>query len=336
MTLREKIKSLVVDNDWGRTRIMREVPEASEWLVRSVISEVRESAEREDIRTRLRRLGTSSFEAILDLKPVVVRPLKTSAEVPIDRGFSRAVFLSDTHGQFVDQKALSVACQILEEARPDVVVHLGDLGDFYAISRYSKDPTRRVQLQDDIVAAAKVLGAIDSACPNGSTKLLLEGNHEGRMKKYIAQNAPELSTLPGLQIPSLIGATSLGWEYIEYDYELFPEFLVKHGETVRSNAGYTAHAEITKNWMSGVSGHTHRLGIVNYTSRRNHLKGMQPAFWIENGCLCEPEAEYFNGNANWQQGFSLVDYEESDGSFIPQIISIVGGKASFNGKIYRG
>ena len=62
--------------------------------------------------------------------------------------------------------------------------------------------------------------------------------------------------------------------------------------------------EIEKAYMSGCSGHTHRL--AKFITRKSGRKFV----WAEGGCLCDLEPEYCI-NPDWQQGFVRIDVEKS-------------------------
>ena len=55
----------------------------------------------------------------------------------------KALVISDIHIPYHDDEALEVALKAGEKAKVDTVVLLGDVLDFYRISRFSKDPRRK-------------------------------------------------------------------------------------------------------------------------------------------------------------------------------------------------
>lgn len=317
----------------GRRSIMNKVPGTTEWEVRQIINQV--NSER-NLSLEDTPINTPSRAVVEGLKPIrltLPRNRKIASSLPKDHQVLVAV--SDTHGSEVDERALDVCCQIISDINPTILAHLGDLGDFYSVSKYDKNPKRRLSLQQDLVDAVSILGKLDQAVSSSTRKMFFRGNHESRIERFISHNAPVLGDLDILSIPNLLGLEHLGWEYYKQDLEVFPEFLIKHGETVRPHTAYTAKAEVEKSWMGGISGHTHRLGMYSFTSRRNHLKGIAPTQWVENGCLCNmDEVEYVAGTANWQQGFSIVRY--IDGVILPEIVPIFNGTAFYNGKFYKG
>jgi predicted phosphodiesterase len=322
----------------GRPAILKKLEgQVTEWQVRRVLGQLRSVADnlKEEERERLsRNIRPSHFEVTSNLHPIEVKVPRNRKALPVNRKSKKVVFVGDTHAPFVDDRAVDVACQIISDEAPDVLVHLGDLVDFYSISRFAKDPTRRLLLQDELEAGAYALGQFDQTVSTKTRKILFRGNHEHRLEKYIVTNAPALAGLDRLKIPNLLGLRGLGWEYVDHDLELFPEFLIKHGEVVRQHAGYTARGEMDRSWMSGISGHTHRLALFSYMPRRAFLREEQSPFWIENGCLCTLNPEYIDGNGNWQQGFTVLHVY--DDGFVPEFVHITHGRAIHKGKLYKG
>lgn len=325
--------------DLGRPAILEKLShlDVTEWQVRKTIRQLRNGeldADQALVDLAKSRKKKTGVEIICDLRPVTVE-VPRNRRVQTTKHVAKTVaFVSDTHGQFVDERALDVACQIISDLQPDMLVHLGDLGDFYSISSHEKNPERRQSLQHDVEEAARILGILDQTVSQDTPKILVEGNHEDRLKRYIWHTAPALAELPHLNIPSLIGSEDLGWEYVKQDKEIFQDFLVKHGNYVSGRSGYTARKEMDRAWMSGISGHTHRLGIHHYTARRHSINGTRGAVWIENGCLCDQDAEYLKSPGDWQQGFSIVRFDQ-DGP-IPELVHILNGRAFYNGKAYKG
>ena len=335
------IEAQIIDlakQGFGRPTILKKLEGmATDWQVRTVLGKVRadtDDLEEEELDRVTRNVRPSHFEVVTTLRPLEVTVPRNRKILTTNKNSTKVIVVGDTHAPFTDDRAIDVACQIITDESPDVLVHVGDLVDFYSISRFEKDPTRRLLLQDELEAGAYTLGKFDQAVSQKTRKLLFKGNHEYRLEKYINTQAPALAGLERLQIPSLLGLDTLGWEYINHDLELFPDFLVKHGNLVRQQAGYTARGEMDRAWMSGISGHTHRQAFYSFTPRKSYLREERPPFWIENACLCDMSPDYAEGSFNWQQGFTILHVY--GGEIIPEFVHIVFGKAIHRGKLYQG
>ena len=229
------------------------------------------------------------------------------------------VSLTDFHVPFEDPLAIELAFGFCEWLQPKVVV-IHEVHDFYAISKFDKDPSRKDDLQSEIDKANKYLKNLRKLCPK-SRIVLLKSNHTERLKKYLWGKAPELSSLRCLKLSELFNLKELKIEY--RDVLSVRGVLFKHGNIIRQDSGYTCKAEFTKEGCSGCSGHTHRLGMYFTTKRGGKY------VWVESGCLCKENAEYIDGTANWQQGFALFSFEEKGKQFIPQIIPIIENSVMF-------
>lgn len=222
--------------------------------------------------------------------------------------YKKMLYISDLHVPYQDEKALYVFSKFFRWYNPDEVYIIGDLIDFYSLSRFDKNPSRLHRLQEEIDMARSILNMWRSFYKG--KMWLLKGNHEHRLIKYIWGQAKQLSTLRSLELNKLLDLDKLDIRYIREGKIRRNNILVKHGNTIRKWSAYTAKAEQVLTGMSGISGHSHRLSQYYKTDERGTSK------WVEVGCLCDLEPEYMEGKtANWQQGFG-VGYENKKNSNI--------------------
>ena len=215
-------------------------------------------------------------------------------------GTKFAVSLSDLHVPHHDKKVLAQIYKYLEHARPDVVIVNGDLVDFYSISSFLKDPSRKETLQEEIDEAVDILRKLRELCPEVHYNM---GNHEDRLRRYLLGNAKALTCLRDLQFESLFKLEELDVQYHDTaGFRLNRDLVVTHGARVSRHAGATARMEFDRHLMSGMSGHTHRVGRYDVTGLGGDFS------WVEQGCLCDTNPEYVTGKPNWQQGFGIIYY----------------------------
>ena len=253
-----------------------------------------------------------------------------------------AVVINDGHRPYHDDEIDDHICSHIELTRPDYIVNLGDLADFYAISSFNKNPSRisPVNFAKELVCIRQYLGRLRLIAPQARI-IFIKGNHEDRLERYLWKNAPvldfgkipelkdieEYEDLPKLTIPDLFGFKKYDIEYHEDGFQL-GKLYCTHGSIVRKHSGYTAKAEYDKNGCVGISGHTHRDG--KYTLRNRSGQWV----WWENFCTCDLDPEYANGQVmNWTQGFSHVTLV--NGSPRVEQIPIVDGFYVFGGVVYR-
>ena len=251
-----------------------------------------------------------------------------------------ALVFGDTHVPFHDKRAWNIISSISKDLQPDCVVHIGDLLDCWQISDFDKDPARRSTLQDDIDVATGMLKTLQTQAPDAKY-WLLEGNHEDRLRRLIwrmTDKQRELAHLrafqEGINWPSLLGlnlADDTGWTFVHAQGQartrILPKFITKHGQIIRKWSGASAKAEWERYGKSGLSGHTHRLGLF-YTNDYNgsHV-------WAETGCTCLLQAEYVEDPC-WQQGCAVITYVGD--RFAVELVYIQNGVAVWRGKEYRG
>lgn len=232
--------------------------------------------------------------------------------------------MNDLHIPYQDDKAFNVALEFAKNFRPNILV-LDEILDFYSISKFVKDPNRETTLNDEIVLARSYLAKIRKALPN--TKIVMvESNHDVRLKKYLWSEAPKISNFSCLAIENLLCLEELKIEYLHQF--VFRDIIFKHGEVVRPYSGVSARWEYIKEGMSGISGHTHRLAMIFHTNRSGVY------FWMESGCLCTLNPEYMPGIANWQQGISGIEFSKGFRAIHPFLIPITNGELMWGGKIY--
>jgi len=222
--------------------------------------------------------------------------------------------LNDYHIPFHDKKAMRVAQNFLEEIEPRTII-LHEWSDFYAISRFDKDPRRKLEFQKELDETQRELWALRKRFPD-TELIMVDSNHQDRMKKFLQSKAPELDSLRCLSIEHLLGLD--GMKIRSAPHYIHKRVLFKHGNIVRADSSYTAKAEFAREGMSGCSGHTHRLGM--------HFKTLRGGSycWVEAGCLCKTKnIEYIDGVANWNQGLAVFFFEEGSSRFDPKVFPII-------------
>lgn len=241
--------------------------------------------------------------------------------------FERSVFLPDIHIPYEDKRALKAALAFVRYFKPHVLFLLGDVMDMYGLAKFdNKDPSKLHHLADEIKQTREFLITLRKT--TDAQINYIEGNHCLRLIKYIRNHAPELWELDALTIPSLLKLSDLGITYYPSGTTKYHGFVVKHGTVVRKHSGYTAMGELELAGVSGISGHTHRLGEIYRTNHSGMLK------WVEAGCLCDLNPEYMEGQlTNWQQGLAYGFFEKGGNKFLVNTLPIIKGKIFYEGHI---
>lgn len=232
----------------------------------------------------------------------------------------------DVHIPFECESSIRCLIRVAKELRPDVFVCLGDLLDFYQLSRFDKDPSRKTTVADDCDLARKWFYKLDRALPDKCTKVFIEGNHEARLQKWIWANGSDL----GKMIPALgdyLHLPALGWEHVRYgELWRYGNVAYMHGDRCGMNVSMNM---IRKYGCNVVHGHDHGAGLRYFANAVSRV-------WSLNcGHLSDmTQQEYlYGGVADWTVGFGLVEYNNDLTHAQPSFVPIVGGKALVRGKL---
>ena len=145
--------------------------------------------------------------------------------------YERVVVCSDLHVPYHDEECLSAFLSFCKFFKPHKVFINGDLIDFYAISRFVKDPKRSLQLQEEIDEAINILKQIRKV--NKTAEIIfIKGNHCARLQKYLWSEAKELSGLRDLTVESLLQLSSMNIKYCDNGRIYYHDLLIKHGSVV--------------------------------------------------------------------------------------------------------
>lgn len=238
----------------------------------------------------------------------------------------RVLFLSDIHVPHQDAVAVKLTLEFAKWWRPHHLFLIGDVVDFYQMSRYDQDPKRTLLFQDDMDEAASLLADVRRAIGKNCKITFREGNHEYRLTRYLWAH-PQISNLRSVQLPEILDFAKLGIRHVDYFGKLeHGGLLIEHGDICRKHSAYTACGMLDKRGRSGISGHCHRLG-VHYRSDEAGDRA-----WFENGCLCSRKTTYSIGTASWQHGFTAMRFLKN--RFAAVQVPIVGKKLFFEERLF--
>ena len=247
----------------------------------------------------------------------------------------KIAFPTDEHFPFQDERARSIALDIVRDFQPDVLISGSDGVDFYALSKFSKNPKRISSLQEDINAWKAGQREWKEATPEAN-RFFLKGNHEDRLRKWLWDH-PEAESLDALKLSSLLGLEELGVKFVDdengnWEYTFGGTLVVRHGDLVRKGSGMSARAELDKERfsISILTGHTHRGGSIFARTRQGVVQAH------ECFCLCGLEPEYMR-HPDWQQGIVLAEVHEGSVTVEPISFSNVRSikHAIWRGKEYK-
>lgn len=264
--------------------------------------------------------------------------------------------LDPFHDESAIDTALSVMSFLQKEYGVDQVVNLGDFLDLAQQGRFLQEAYFQQTTQPAIDYGHKFLARQRATCPDAKI-VLVEGNHDARMTKFVLVNAAAAyglrrggipGTWPVMSIPYLLRCDELDVEYIDAypagQWWITENLRAIHGNKVRSSTS-TANALVRDNpHISTVFGHVHRLEAHYKTV--NDRCGAIRSVAASPGCLCKIDGTVpsFNSGVgtdgrpathyeDWQQGMGVVWYTD-EGYFSLDLIEIVDGTATYHGKVF--
>ena len=212
----------------------------------------------------------------------------------------KIIIVNDLQRPFQDPKTVRAVEGFWNDFQPDLEVYDGDILDFYGISTFDQNPSRRFKIQDEIDDTHGWLDQRAEANPNAK-RVFIEGNHEDRLRRFLWKFASEISSLRALEFESLMRFDDLGIEDLKYNSVLdFLGYRIEHGNKTSSSKAYPVNVSrymAIATGSSGLCGHTHRFSTYAWTDASGSHS------YIENGCLCSFNLEYAPF-PNWQQAFT--------------------------------
>jgi len=208
----------------------------------------------------------------------------------------------DMHHPFQDEAVEKDFIHAAKHQKPDHIVLLGDVVDFYNTSRYIKKG-KAFNVQDEIDIAKEFLQRLRAAAPSSTQIWWTQGNHDERPEKYMARQCPELQYLRNMELPILMDLGKLNIHWYTANKELrLDKVLYLHGTRVRKHPGDSVQAHILEDYhCSVVMGHCHRSADISIRHNTEWFTG------VETGCMCTDEAgtDYVK-KPYWTRGFCFM------------------------------
>lgn len=265
-------------------------------------------------------------------------------------------FANEKWESFHDEAAMDVALQIVswlaDNDRVDGVINLGDFLDLPTFGRFEQEAAFAGTTQKAFDRGHLFLQQQRAAAGPDAEIVLIEGNHDRRLEKFISVNAAaawglkraNADELPVMSIPYLLRLDEIGIIYIDAypagAYWLTKNLRAVHGNKARSNGSTAAAYTNADPHISTIFGHAHRLEIQSKTvfDRDGAIKSVA----VSPGCLCKvtgsvpsvngstkidgTSAKYYE---NWQNGILITTVEKEQA--FHELVQIDEGIAWFRG-----
>lgn len=235
----------------------------------------------------------------------------------------------DLHVPYHCPKYFKLTLKLLRDIKFNGIVQLGDALDFWQLSTYDKDPSRKNTIKDDIDEWNEMLTKWASLLYRNSEIHLLEGNHCYRLSRYVARHARELHEIVR-PVPCLLnikerneaGSVIFKWHpYQKWNSLMLGDCVLLHGFYFNQ---HTAMTNLKKYRVSTISGHTHR---VQYVTDGTHYACSLGHASDEKLTAHQPTP------TEWTQALGILTVKDDDTTSL-EVVTVKDGKAVVRGKAY--
>jgi hypothetical protein len=225
--------------------------------------------------------------------------------------------ISDAHWPFHDLRreadgtysgAYLTAIEWLRNCGVDTLLLNGDMMDCYNLSSHEKVENNR-SWKWELDAARTMIKHLRDFFGDKVRIIYREGNHEERLKRYLAQKAKELEGT--IVLEEMLGLNEQGIEWVDERAKVKAGKLwIDHGHEWFGGGGVNPARNYRMKAVDNVMvGHVHKTSTDLF---RRPLDGTFIAGWSV-GCLCDLNPRYAPRN-NWNHGVALVELE-AQGNF---------------------
>lgn len=218
----------------------------------------------------------------------------------------RVGILSDVHVPYHSETAVAAAVGHLKAVGIDALLLNGDVADFYSISRWEKDPSKR-DFKGELEACRQFLAWIRQEF-SGIPIVYKVGNHEERWQHYIWQHAPELSEDRLMSLQAWFRLDELQIETVDNKRPvMLGKLPVLHGHELPKGLASpvnVARGAFMRTLSTVLVGHSHRTSAHAETDLWH-----REIFCWSTGCLADLTPDYARIN-KYNHGFAVVDVHE--------------------------
>jgi len=212
------------------------------------------------------------------------------------------LLLCDVHVPYHDVDSLECALSHIDN--PTNIVLNGDALDFFAVSRWDKDPDAR-DLAGELQASRQFLMHLRERFPESNIYFKI-GNHEERWETYLWRKAPEICGVPDFKLSKLLRFEDLGIEEIGgRQLARAGGLWILHGHEFPGAFDPVNFARTlqVKTGVCTIAGHKHKTSQHSVRSMADDTVSC----WSV-GCLCDLDPDYMPVN-QWNRGFAVITHE---------------------------
>lgn len=211
------------------------------------------------------------------------------------------VVIGDIHIPYHDPNTIKAAVREAEQKGAVGVVLNGDVLDCYQLSHHYREPDAP-RMKEEIEKGRQLLQWLRSRFPRGRI-IFKEGNHDERLRRYLAQKAPELFVLEDVRLSRLLRADEHGVEWVQdkrvIDLGKLP---VIHGHEYQGSGGVMpARWLFIRAWSNALCSHFHQPSHFTALTLDRREMGV----W-STGCACYLHPAY-RPITPWRHGYAMVE-----------------------------
>lgn len=301
-------------------RLCKKHPEApARTLARRLVKECNGAITLEQARKRVSRcFGVNGDKHRKQVSAVAPRPQRKAGEVSLPPSMAEpwsphvmqvlgpVGILSDVHVPYHSEIAVAAAVGYLKDQNLAGLLLNGDIADFYAISRYIKDPTQR-DFKAELEAVRHFIAYVRQEFP-GIPIVYKLGNHEERWTHWLWQHAAEISDDPRMSLGAWLDLDKHDVTLVEDKRPvMLGKLPVLHGHELPSGMAApvnVARGAFLRTLSTCLVGHSHRTSNHAESDMWHH----ETATW-STGCLCDLRPDYARIN-RWNWGFAVCTVHE--------------------------
>lgn len=303
-------------------RLAQKFPDApARTLARRLAKECKGAITIDQARKRIQRqFGVNGDKNRKRIKPVAARAARQAGvvyEMPrsvaepwtphVMKVLGPIGILSDVHVPYHSETAVKAAVEFLKAQSLAGILLNGDIADFYAISRYMKDPAHR-DFKGELEAVRAFIAWIRGEFP-GIPIVYKAGNHEERWTHWLWQHAAEISDDPRMSLGAWLDLDAHNVTLVE---DMRPVMLGKlpvlHGHELPKGMAApvnVARGAFLRTLSTVLVGHSHRTSNHSESDMWHRETGC----W-STGCLCDLRPDYARIN-RWNHGFAVATVHKS-------------------------
>jgi predicted phosphodiesterase len=236
-------------------------------------------------------------------------------------GDHNVLIMGDIHIPYHVKSIVEIAVKTAKKRKIDIVLLNGDIFDFFAISRWEKDPTKR-DLSKEINVCLQFLEWLRHKFPHARI-IFKHGNHEERYERYMWLKAPELLKIDNFSFPNLFHFSQYGIEEVK---DMKPiklnELFVIHGHEYKfsiSNPVNPARGLYLRSKKNAITNHFHQSS----SHSEKDIEDKVTTCWSL-PCMCDLHPDYMPLNKH-NHGFGIVE-TSGDKFFNVSAYKIIDGR----------